>query len=66
MGELVKPFSRVDGDGAVASRNADGGQGLGLGLSIVQAIADAHGARLTTTARLEGGLTVTVGFPEDR
>ncbi len=66
MGELVKPFSRLDGNGALASRNADGGQGLGLGLSIVQVIADAHGARLTTTARPEGGLTVTVGFPEDR
>ena len=61
--ELVKPFSRLDGDGAVASRNADGRQGLGLGLSIVQAIADAHGAELTTAPRPEGGLEVAVSFP---
>ncbi|HUA06438.1 MAG TPA: ATP-binding protein [Solirubrobacteraceae bacterium] len=62
--ELVKPFSRIDGNGlAVASRTADGREGLGLGLSIVQAIADAHDARLTTTPRPEGGLTVTVSFP---
>ena len=61
--ELVKPFSRLDGNGSVAGRNADARQGLGLGLSIVQAIADAHGARLTTAPRAEGGLTVAVSFP---
>ncbi|HEX4282043.1 MAG TPA: ATP-binding protein, partial [Solirubrobacteraceae bacterium] len=65
VGELLKPFSRLDGDGAVASRNGDGREGLGLGLSIVQAIADAHDAELTTTPRPEGGLTVTVRFPGD-
>ncbi|MHA6758230.1 response regulator transcription factor [Streptacidiphilus sp. PAMC 29251] len=37
--------------------------GLGLGLSIVQAIATAHDADLTATAEPGGGLTVTVGFP---
>jgi signal transduction histidine kinase len=61
--ELVKPFSRVDGNGSIAARNADARQGLGLGLSIVQAIVDAHGARLTTTPRAEGGLRVAVSFP---
>ena len=61
--ELVKPFSRLNGNGAVAVRNADVKQRLGLGLSIVQAIGDAHDARLTTTPRPEGGLTVTVRFP---
>ena len=61
--ELVKPFSRLDGNGSVAGRNADARQGLGLGLSIVQAIADAHGARLTTAPRAEGGLKVAVSFP---
>jgi signal transduction histidine kinase len=61
--ELVKPFSRLDGDGSVATRNADAKQGLGLGLSIVQAIVDAHDAELTTAPRREGGLTVTVRFP---
>jgi signal transduction histidine kinase len=65
VGELRKPFSRLDGDGAVASRNGDSREGLGLGLSIVQAIADAHDAQLTTTPRPEGGLTVTVRFPGD-
>jgi signal transduction histidine kinase len=61
--ELVKPFSRLDGNGSVAARNADARQGLGLGLSIVQAIVDAHGARLTTAPRADGGLQVAVSFP---
>ncbi len=61
--ELIKPFARLDGNGAVASRSADARQGVGLGLSIVQAIADAHGARVTTAPRAEGGLKVTVTFP---
>ena len=61
--ELVKPFSRLDGNGSVAARNADARQGLGLGLSIVQAIADAHGARLITIPRAGGGLKVAVRFP---
>ncbi|NJP97059.1 HAMP domain-containing histidine kinase [Nonomuraea sp. FMUSA5-5] len=37
--------------------------GLGLGLSIVQAIATAHDATITASPRTEGGLTVTVTFP---
>ena len=61
--ELVKPFSRLDGKGSVSARNADARQGLGLGLSIVQAIVDAHGARLTTAPRADGGLKVVVSFP---
>ena len=61
--ELAKPFFRLNANGAVAPRNADGRQGLGLGLSIVQAIVEAHGARLTTVPRAEGGLTVAVSFP---
>ena len=54
--ELVKPFSRLDRNGPVAARNADGRHDLGLGLSIVPAIVDAHGARLTTTPRSGGGV----------
>jgi signal transduction histidine kinase len=61
--ELTKPFSRLDRNGAVARRNGEARQGLGLGLSIVQAISEAHGARLTTTPRAEGGLNVAVSFP---
>ena len=63
--ELVKPFSRLDRNGSAAARNADAQQGLGLGLSIAQAIADAHHAELTTAPRPEGGLMVTVRFPAD-
>jgi signal transduction histidine kinase len=54
---LVEPFRRLDCD-----RVGHPG-GLGLGLSIVSAIADAHGASLSARARAEGGLTVEVGFP---
>jgi len=65
--ELIKPFHRADGAGAgtgTGNGNGNGhGQGLGLGLSIVQAIAEAHGAALRTEARPEGGLRVSVAFP---
>ncbi|MGZ6273729.1 MAG: sensor histidine kinase [Candidatus Limnocylindrales bacterium] len=37
-------------------------QGHGLGLSIVRAIAHAHGAKITAQARPEGGLDMTVAF----
>ncbi|GIM96969.1 sensor histidine kinase [Paractinoplanes toevensis] len=37
--------------------------GAGLGLSIVRAVAKAHGGQVTATARDEGGLTVTVLLP---
>ena len=53
--ELVKPFRRAEENGH--------GRGLGLGLSIVQAIAETHGAKLHTEARGQGGLRVTVAFP---
>jgi signal transduction histidine kinase len=61
--ELVKPFSRLDGNGSAAARNADAQPALGLGLSIVQAIVNAHGAHMTTAPRAEGGLQVAVSFP---
>jgi signal transduction histidine kinase len=35
---------------------------VGLGLSIVHAIADAHGATLAATPQPSGGLDVEVGF----
>ncbi len=39
------------------------GEGHGLGLAIVRAIADAHRATLTAHARPEGGLHIEVVFP---
>jgi signal transduction histidine kinase len=62
LNELLKPFVRADGNGDGNGRAHDG-HGLGLGLSIVQAISDAHGARLTMTAPPEGGLRISVAFP---
>ena len=50
---LIEPFRRLD-------RSVDG---LGLGLSIVQSVVDAHGGTATVTARPEGGLTVLVQLP---
>jgi len=38
------------------------GEGYGLGLAIVQAIADAHNATLTAQARPQGGLDIQVTF----
>jgi signal transduction histidine kinase len=54
---LYQPFHRCNG-----VRNGDDG-GLGLGLSIVQAIATAHGATLETRAQPSGGLDIEVTFP---
>jgi signal transduction histidine kinase len=68
--ELCKPFVRAAANGSGAPANGHGGnghreaeRGLGLGLSIVQAISEAHGARLTMAAQPEGGLRVAVAFP---
>ncbi len=58
VNRLLEPFQRADADQA-------GPHGLGLGLSIVADIADAHGASLTVRPRPEGGLTVAVSFPAD-
>ncbi len=52
---LFEPFQRLE------SRTRHSGHGLGL--SIVQAIAQAHGAELSVDARPQGGLIVTVSFP---
>ncbi|MGY0057184.1 sensor histidine kinase [Streptomyces sp. LZ34] len=55
---LFQPFQRLAPD-----RNSRrDGYGLGLGLAIVNAVAQAHHATLTTTARPEGGLAITVRF----
>jgi signal transduction histidine kinase len=54
---LFQPFQRL---GSTRTRHNNG---YGLGLSIVHAIANAHGAELTARARAQGGLAVEVGFP---
>jgi signal transduction histidine kinase len=54
---LFQPFQRL-----VADRAAHG-EGHGLGLSIVGAIAAAHGGTLTARAGEQGGLAVEVSFP---
>lgn len=53
---LFQPFQRL-GDERV--RHADG---HGLGLAIVRAISDAHGAELVARPRPEGGLDIEVAF----
>jgi signal transduction histidine kinase len=44
------------------SEPADAAAGAGLGLAVVHAIADAHGALVTAEARPGGGLAIDVGF----
>jgi signal transduction histidine kinase len=53
---LCKSFQR--GEGRTA-----GSPGAGLGLAIVEAVVDAHGAVWSITPRDGGGLSVTVTFP---
>jgi signal transduction histidine kinase len=75
---LFQPFQRFGDErvrsgrgGALDGGGLDGGglsggglnQGHGLGLAIVRAIAAAHDAELTASARPEGGLDITVSFP---
>jgi len=55
---LAEPFQR----GADRTRSDDHG-GVGLGLAIVQRIAQAHEGSLVLTARQGGGLNVTVWLP---
>ncbi len=59
VGRLLEPFQRAAPDRTVSPN------GLGLGLSIVAEIAQAHGASLDVRPRPEGGLSVAVSFPLD-
>lgn len=54
---LFQPFRQL------GTERVRHGEGHGLGLAIVRAIADAHGATLTAQARPEGGLHIEVTFP---
>jgi signal transduction histidine kinase len=53
---LLQPFRRVSGE------RQSSHEGLGLGLSIVDAIVTAHHGRLQLSARPEGGMAVRVEF----
>ena len=55
---MFEPFRRL----GPARTGTDQGQ-HGLGLSIVRAIADAHGAEIDAHPRPGGGLSMTVAFP---
>ncbi len=55
---MFEPFRRL----GPARTGTDQGQ-HGLGLSIVRAIADAHGAEIDAHPRPGGGLSITVAFP---
>jgi signal transduction histidine kinase len=57
IGRLFEPFQRL------TTTRTTNDNGHGLGLSIVAAIATAHGATLTTHAQPEGGLHIQVSFP---
>lgn len=56
---LFKPFHRLADDRLV------GAKGAGLGLSIVQSVAQAHGGSVSAEPRPDGGLTITVRLPVD-
>jgi signal transduction histidine kinase len=58
INRLFEPFRRL-----AADRTAIDDNHHGLGLSIVRAIAVAHGATVTAVPRAGGGLTMTVSFP---
>src|SRR5262245_58302825 len=55
MATLFQPFQRLEA-------RTGKGDGHGLGLSIVAAIANAHDADLTAVARPSGGLDITITF----
>jgi signal transduction histidine kinase len=54
---LSEPFRRL------GSERTGAGNGVGLGLAIVAAIATAHHGTLTLTARPDGGLRAVVELP---
>jgi signal transduction histidine kinase len=57
IGTIFEPFRRLGGDRVRSDR------GFGLGLSIVRAVARAHGGEVTAVPRPGGGLVVTVRVP---
>jgi signal transduction histidine kinase len=58
-GQLESVFDRFDGAGP----QRDSAHNFGLGLSIVRAIAQAHGGRVTAARGPAGGAAVTIWLP---
>jgi signal transduction histidine kinase len=58
VNRLFQPFQRLAAD------RIGRGEDLGLGLAVVQAIADAHGACISARAQDSGGLQIEVTFPD--
>ncbi|WP_242624262.1 ATP-binding protein [Micromonospora kangleipakensis] len=54
---IFQPFQQLGGERIRHTA------GYGLGLAIVRAIADAHGATLTARSRPKGDLDIEVTFP---
>jgi len=59
QGRVFEPFVRLEG-----SRNEDTG-GAGLGLTLVKAIAEGHGGRVTLENRPHGGLRARMRLPRE-
>jgi signal transduction histidine kinase len=57
LGRLFEPFQRRN------SHEGSAANGIGLGLAIVQAIANAHEAMVNAEVRTAGGLRIEIGFP---
>jgi signal transduction histidine kinase len=60
LSRLFEPFQRLNPHPRACA------DGLGLGLAIVQAIADAHHATITARPQIGGGLRIKIGFPAER
>jgi signal transduction histidine kinase len=56
LSRLFQPFERLD------SQRRAGADGAGLGLAIVQSVADAHNASVAAHPRRDGGLEIEVAF----
>ncbi|QMU73280.1 cell wall metabolism sensor histidine kinase WalK [Streptacidiphilus sp. P02-A3a] len=61
LDQLFEPFHR--GRHSRRSSGEPAREGVGLGLSIVRAVAQAHGGRVSAAARPDGGLTVVLRLP---
>jgi signal transduction histidine kinase len=59
LNRLFQPFQRL------GSHTGPAADGVGLGLAIVRAIADAHDATITTQSLTGGRLKIDIDFPPD-